>query len=119
MKPTKPSRITMIYHFVAEQTEAELNFDITIDKDKKVYCFIGDNAVGKTNLLENMARTLLYCHTLFQKPNTQKYSGIFFETEIYEAIKDLSLWLATGDIRLNQTKIQDHRNFTVFKHLLL
>ncbi len=107
----------MIYHFVAEQTEAQLNFDITIDKDKKVYCFIGDNAVGKTNLLENMARTLLYCHTIFQKPNTQKYSGLFFETEIYEAIKDLSLRLATGDIRLNQTKIQNHRDLTVFKHL--
>ncbi|RKZ87612.1 MAG: hypothetical protein DRR19_13425 [Candidatus Parabeggiatoa sp. nov. 1] len=67
----------MIYHFVAEQTEAGLDFEINFNKDKRVYCFIGDNAVGKTNLLENMARTLLYCHTLFNEPNTHKYSGIF------------------------------------------
>jgi hypothetical protein len=38
----------MIYHFVAEQTEAGLDFDINLDKDKKVYCFIGDNAISKT-----------------------------------------------------------------------
>ncbi|OQY46762.1 MAG: hypothetical protein B6247_27275 [Candidatus Parabeggiatoa sp. nov. 2] len=107
----------MIYNFVAEQTEAGLDFDITVDKDKRVYCFIGDNAVGKTNLLENLARTLLYCHTLFQKQNTQKYSGIFFEKEIYEVIKDLSLRLASGDIRLNQTKIKDNEDVTVFKRL--
>ncbi|MEN8219603.1 MAG: hypothetical protein ABFS56_25280 [Pseudomonadota bacterium] len=70
--------ISMIYHFVAEQTDAGLDFDINLDKDKRVYCFIGDNAVGKTNLLENMARSLLYCHSLFSQSNTQKYSGIFF-----------------------------------------
>jgi recombinational DNA repair ATPase RecF len=46
----------MIYHFVAEQTNANLDFDITLDKEKSVYCFIGENAVGKTNLLENMAK---------------------------------------------------------------
>jgi AAA15 family ATPase/GTPase len=66
----------MIYHFAAEQTEAGLDFDITVDKDKRIYCFIGDNAVGKTNLLENLARTLLYCHTFFNQLNThQKYAG--------------------------------------------
>jgi len=100
----------MIYNFVAEQTEAGLDFDITLDQDKRVYCFIGDNAVGKTHLLENIARTLLYCHTLFTvftEQNTHKYSGLFFNKEIYENIKDLSLRLAAGDMSLNETKIKD------------
>ncbi len=98
---------SMIDNFVAEQTEAGLDFDITVDKDKRVYCFIGDNAVGKTHLLENMARTLLYCHTLFNQQNTYKYSGLFLKKEIFEIIKDFSLRLAAGDITLNQTKIKD------------
>jgi len=29
----------MIYNFVAEQTEAGLDFNIALDKDKRVYCF--------------------------------------------------------------------------------
>ncbi len=49
----------MIYNFKAERTEANLNFDINLDKNKQVYCFIGDNGVGKTNLLESLANTHL------------------------------------------------------------
>jgi predicted ATP-dependent endonuclease of OLD family len=114
----------MIYHFVAEQTEAGLDFDINLDKDKRVYCFIGDNAVGKTNLLENMARALLYCHSLFKssKQNTQKYSGIFFNKIINDAINKFSLRLAAG-LSLNQTKIKDkikdNWDFTGFENLAI
>ncbi|MCP3874039.1 MAG: AAA family ATPase [Desulfobacteraceae bacterium] len=96
----------MIYHFVAEETEAGLDFEINLDKDKRIYCFIGDNAVGKTLMLENMAKSLLYCHTFFKKSKTHKYSGIFFETIIYDAIKDYLLPLASGNIILNQVKMK-------------
>jgi predicted ATP-dependent endonuclease of OLD family len=109
----------MIYHFVAEQTEAGLDFDINLDKDKKVYCFIGDNAVGKTNLLENLARSLLYCHTLFSQ--SQKYSGIFFKKDINDVIKNFELRLAT-ELSLNQTKIKDKNKdnwvFTPFENIV-
>jgi energy-coupling factor transporter ATP-binding protein EcfA2 len=98
----------MIYHFVAEQTEAKLDFNITVSKNKRVYCFIGDNAVGKTQLLENLARTLLYCHSLFSQSSHHNYSGIFVKKEIYQALKDLSLQLAAGNICLNQTSIKEH-----------
>jgi predicted ATP-dependent endonuclease of OLD family len=107
----------MIDHFLAEQTEAGLDFNITLDKDKSVYCFIGENAVGKTHLLENMARTLLYCHTFFLEENTHNYSGLFFKKEIYETIKDFSFRLAAGQITLNQSQIKqkDTRDVIVFK----
>ncbi|KHD06148.1 hypothetical protein PN36_15540 [Candidatus Thiomargarita nelsonii] len=32
--------LSMIYHFLAEQTEAGLDFDINLDKDKRVYCLL-------------------------------------------------------------------------------
>jgi AAA15 family ATPase/GTPase len=96
----------MIYHFIAEQTEAGLDFDITLDKDKSVYCFIGENAVGKTNLLENMARSLLYCHSLFNSHNQVKYAGVYQHELVYDAIKSLFLRLA-WDVSLNETKIKD------------
>ncbi|MDM8564696.1 ATP-binding protein [Candidatus Halobeggiatoa sp. HSG11] len=97
----------MINQFIAEQTEAGLDFEINLAKDKRVYCLIGDNAVGKTNLLENMARTLLNCHTMFRKESDiHKYSGIFFKNGIFETIKDCSFFLA-GDITLNNVKIKD------------
>ena len=56
----------MIYKFTAEKTDANLNFDITLEKDKQVYCFISENGVGKTTLLENMAKTLVVYHSIFR-----------------------------------------------------
>jgi predicted ATP-dependent endonuclease of OLD family len=98
----------MIYHFVAEQTDAGLDFDITLDKNKKVYCFIGDNAVGKTNLLENIARTLVYCHSMFKNGNG-KYSGIYVQKPIHDEIKIFSLRLALNII-LNEKNVKNKEN---------
>ena len=50
----------MIHQFSAKGTNAKLNFEINLVPDKQVYCFIGENACGKTNLMENMARTALF-----------------------------------------------------------
>lgn len=78
----------MIYNFVAKPTDAGLDFDIMLDKEKRAYCFIGENAVGKTNLLENMAKSLIYCHSMF-KPNIHenlKYSNYFYDKKIYDGI---------------------------------
>lgn len=57
----------MIYKFKALDPRSNLKFDIDLDKDKKVYCFIGENGVGKTQLLENMARTLFLTNEFFKK----------------------------------------------------
>ena len=50
----------MINQFVAENTQANLNFNIELQKDKRVYCFIGENGVGKTQLLESMAKSFKF-----------------------------------------------------------
>lgn len=97
----------MIYNFIAEQTEAGLDFDINLNQDKRVYCFIGENGVGKTNLLENLARSLLYCHSCFQSSSSNKYSGLFRINIMYDAINHKTLRLAAGDIYLNKIKIKD------------
>lgn len=57
----------MIHQFSAKGTNAKLNFEINLVPDKQVYCFIGENACGKTNLMENMARTALFFHSLFSE----------------------------------------------------
>jgi predicted ATP-binding protein involved in virulence len=50
----------MIHQFKALGTNANLDFEIDLVPDKQVYCFIGENGCGKTNLLENMARGIVY-----------------------------------------------------------
>ena len=99
----------MIYQFTAEQTEANLNFDIRLEKQKQVYCFISENGVGKTNLLENMAKTLLYAHSMFRKKQLNlKYSGLFDLTAIQEKLSDLT-WRLPVDLYLNEKRIKDKR----------
>lgn len=94
----------------------ELNFDIELEPDKQVYCFIGKNAVGKTKMLETLARTLLYCHVMFDDyshqfltpRNTQSssaYSSI--KPVISEVIKDKVLNLPNGKIMLNNMVLEE------------
>ncbi len=111
----------MIHTFKAEQTDAGLNFDIHMDKDKNAYCFIGENGAGKTNLLENMAKTLVYCHSIFKyKKENLKYAGSFSENYIIDKIKDFKLDLPVG-ISLNENKIKDRDRdkfrFAIFEHI--
>jgi hypothetical protein len=49
----------MFQRISAQKTEAALDFDIHLAPGKRVYCFVGRNGVGKTSLLEHLARTLL------------------------------------------------------------
>jgi len=44
----------MIRQFKAEQTGLGFDFDVTLTPDKRMYCFIGKNGIGKTQLLENI-----------------------------------------------------------------
>jgi len=55
----------MITSFKTEGLGIGFDFDITLEADKPVYCFIGKNGIGKTQLLENMAKSLFFRHTMF------------------------------------------------------
>jgi len=69
----------MIHQFKAKKmAELDFEFDITLTSDKRVYCFIGKNGIGKTQLLEQMVKSLLFSHTFFNaKDNTATYTGLF------------------------------------------
>ncbi len=69
----------MITSFKTEQLGIGFDFDIDLEKDKQIYCFIGKNGIGKTQLLENMAKALIFSHSMFKSNynNEIKYFNRF------------------------------------------
>lgn len=99
----------MINKFNVKNTSANLNFDISIDNDKQVYCFIGENGIGKTNLIESMAKSLLYTSSIFRnRDNINKYSGMFSNKIINDSIKDFYLNVPL-DIMINDNLVKDSK----------
>lgn len=99
----------MINKFNAKNTNANLNFDISLDIDKNVYCFIGENGVGKTNLIESMAKSLLYTSSIFRnKDDINKYSGMFSNKFINDNIKDFYLQIPS-DVMVNDNLVKDSK----------
>ncbi len=98
----------MLHKFQAEGTDAGLNFDIALEPGKKVYCFIGENGVGKTNLAENLARSLLYVHSLLSEDGNGKFSQLFLQKKINERLKSLFLQLA-GTLQLDGVSVKDRK----------
>jgi len=102
----------MVFNFQAENTDAGLNFDIDLEKDKRVYCFIGENGVGKTNLLENIAKSLLYSHSMFEKASSSsslKFKGIFYKKFLNDNIENFSMFLPL-DIKINNLSVKNKNN---------
>ena len=95
----------MINQFVAENTQANLNFNIELQKDKRVYCFIGENGVGKTQLLESMAKSFLYCHSLLN--NKENYhKSLYVKDGISEKLNGKKLYLPLG-IKINENIVKN------------
>lgn len=99
----------MITSFKTEQLGVGFDFDIELEKDKQIYCFIGKNGIGKTQLLENMAKTLIFSHSLFKdKDNGLKYSDLYFQ--IISA-SNLQLYFTVPLIlEINKTTIFNHKS---------
>ncbi len=101
----------MITSFKTEGLGVGFDFDITLEADKQVYCFIGKNGIGKTQLLENMVKSLIYKHSMFFPLNQEfqqkwKYSSLFFEKGIYDKFKAENLRLPLN-IVINKVTIKD------------
>lgn len=112
----------MITSFKTEQLGVGFDFDIRLEPDQKIYCFIGKNGIGKTQLLESMAKSLVFSHSMFrngQDPGLV-YAGLFGQKHIYERLKSRSLKLPL-DIELNGVKIKDKNSqpwgFTDFEQI--
>jgi len=115
----------MITSFKTEGLGIGFDFDITLEADKQVYCFIGKNGIGKTQLLENMAKSLIYKHSIFFKQSQKvqqkwKYSGLFFQKGIYDKFKAEDLRLPLN-IVINKVTIKDRNTqswgFTSFEDI--
>ena len=98
----------MFHDFKLIGTDAGLDFEIHLDPGKQLYCFFGANGVGKTNLLQNLGRTLFYTHSMFVLESSEvfQYGGSFNNRFIVEPLKERSLDLPT-EIILDKTVIKD------------
>lgn len=100
----------MIHDFKALKNSFPLDFDIKLDnKPQQVYCFIGENGVGKTKLLESMAKSMLYSHTMFDKTRdtSKKYSALYANYIVNDAIKNLTLHGLAKEIVINQINVKN------------
>ncbi len=97
----------MITSFKTEQLGVGFDFDITLEANKKMYCFIGKNGIGKTQLLESMAKSLIYTHSMFGLPDEKyKYTSLFSQKIIHDQLKINTIRLPL-DVELNGIKIKD------------
>ena len=111
----------MIYEFKTEDAGIGFDFDVVFKKEQKINCIIGKNGIGKTQLLENMAKALIYRHSIF---NTQtkkfQFGGIFLQKSINEKLKSSGLSLAV-ELIVNGIKIKDKVKqawvYTTFENL--
>lgn len=111
----------MITSFKTEQLGIGFDFDISLDADKKIYCFIGKNGIGKTQLLESMAKSLIYRHSMFSQPDEKlKYANLFSKKNIHDKLKTKNLKLPLN-VELNHIKIKDKNRdnwaFIDFEHI--
>lgn len=84
----------MIYDFKASGNYFNLDFDIQLEKDQQVYCFIGENGIGKTKLLQTLAGFSLYKHSMFDHYQTRdngKFSQLKFNEVLFNQIKQQKL----------------------------
>ena len=90
----------MIYKFKTKGTGIGFDFDVEFEQNQKINCIIGKNGIGKTQLLENMAKSLIFSHSIFKqkKENEQyKYSAMYMQKKINDKLKDFEIKLPLKD----------------------
>jgi len=111
----------MIHQFKTEKSGLGFDFDVEFDKNQKIHCIIGKNGIGKTQLLENMAKALIFRHSIFYSQNKAlKFSGFFLNKIIRNKLKDFELSLPP-EVITNRIKIKDNTidswKYTTFNNL--
>lgn len=111
----------MFQRFLAEGTDAGIDFDVEVEPAKRIYCFFGRNGAGKTSLLENVGRTLLLAHTALLPfpevpptlggPEAQSmFRGLVRKPEVVGKLRDLSIPLCRmarlDDLRIGSSRLK-------------
>ena len=115
----------MINKFKAKLVDIGFIFNIDLQSEQNLYCFIGKNGSGKTKLLENMAKSLIFSHSIFGV-NTKKATNHSYEFKrrfylkgIFEHFKDEVLFVPQY-ILINDHIIKDPRmkwGYTTFLNI--
>lgn len=107
-----------MHKFHLTGTESGLEFDIELEPDQRVYCFIGKNGVGKTCLLEEMARVLLFTHMIGQKPrqaNPSSLLGLLHRGNLPKDLAKIDLRVPDGTLNGQQIKAPFHERWSFIK----
>lgn len=110
----------MIYKFKTEEAGIGFDFDVEFEQNQKVNCIIGKNGIGKTQLLENMIKSLIYRHSMFLNSGEHNYKNLFMQKNILEKTKELELKLPLA-IELNGVEIKNKERqnwgYTTFENI--
>ncbi len=110
----------MINKFKTQQAGIGFDFDVEFEPNQKINCIIGKNGIGKTQLLENMAKSLIFSHSMFFNSGEYLYKNLFVQKNILEKTKELELKLPL-EVELNGTKIKNKERqkwgYTTFEHI--
>jgi hypothetical protein len=101
----------MFQRFLAEGTDAGLDFEVEVEPEKRVYCFFGRNGAGKTSLLENLGRTLLLSHEMLDggwKAKPSPFAGVYRRADIEPALRRLE-FRPPNQARLDQEDLRTSR----------
>jgi energy-coupling factor transporter ATP-binding protein EcfA2 len=98
----------MIYQFKTDKLDIGFDFDVEFDREQKIYCVIGKNGIGKTQLLENMAKSLIYTNSIFLNSGEYRYKRFFRQRNINKKIENLYLKLPLN-VYVNNEKIKDEK----------
>ncbi|MGL6130830.1 MAG: AAA family ATPase [Fusobacteriaceae bacterium] len=93
----------MVYKILSEKTYFNLEFNIELEKDKNIYCFIGENGVGKTKLLETMCNGYIYGHEVFnRKDKNSILSKVKISNELRQYPISLPLKILINDLQIRE-----------------
>jgi predicted ATPase len=98
----------MIYQFKTDKLDIGFDFDVEFDREQKIYCVIGKNGIGKTQLLENMAKSLIYTNSIFLNSGEYRYKRFFRQRNINKKIENLYIKLPLN-VYVNNEKIKDEK----------
>ena len=102
----------MIHSFTLTHADSGLTFEMELDPDQRLYCFVGENGVGKTALLETIGGALWWTHFLFvAKSNEKTFGELPSSTQLFEALSDRYLTVPTGEAEGKRLKFQNWKSF--------
>lgn len=101
----------MLHQFQLSATDSGLDFDIDLEPGKRLYCFVGENAVGKTALLESLGQVIWWMHAVWQGEELREGSFEGWTARHFFRERFKSLVLRVPDILWNGQPIKQREDW--------